>query len=89
MVGRRILILGRVQGVGFRQHVLSYANLNGITGEVWNRRDGSVECLAFGSKEALLALENAIWLGPGFVAEVHVTVAGVQDCDDFRIGPTR
>lgn len=89
MVSRRFLIAGRVQGVGFRQHVFRAAVYHGLAGEVWNRRDGAVECVAFGSEDALLLLEEAIRRGPGYVESVQVLPAEVCEREDFIIGATR
>ena len=41
--GRRYVVSGRVQGVGFRFFVREAAQREGIAGSVWNRDDGCVE----------------------------------------------
>jgi acylphosphatase len=43
MVARRLVIKGRVQGVGFRYFVHEAAQRLGVCGWVANRPDGSVE----------------------------------------------
>ena len=55
---------GRVQGVGFRWWVRRWGLDLGLSGNVWNRPDGSVEVQAWGSVEKLEALEKALWHGP-------------------------
>jgi acylphosphatase len=47
-VARRLLIAGRVQGVGFRYALADEAQMRGLAGWVRNRRDGQVEALVSG-----------------------------------------
>jgi acylphosphatase len=49
-------IVGRVQGVGYRDALRREALARGVSGWVRNRRDGSVEALVQGSAEAVDAL---------------------------------
>lgn len=57
-------IRGRVQGVGFRWWTEGTATSLGLSGSVWNCRDGSVEVCAAGTATALDALEHALGKGP-------------------------
>jgi acylphosphatase len=50
---RRIVIRGRVQGVGYRDAAVQAAFECGVHGWVRNRRDGSVEALAQGEHDAV------------------------------------
>jgi acylphosphatase len=68
----RYIVLGRVQGVGFRYFVLREAERLGLTGFARNRPDGSVEVVAEGSEETLAELEGRLRDGPSFS-----TVTGV------------
>jgi acylphosphatase len=61
---RRMVITGRVQGVGFRAFVVEAARGLGLGGWVRNRRDGSVELHAEGEAAALEALRAACGRGP-------------------------
>jgi len=51
MVARRIIFIGRVQGVGFRFTAHRMAGRHQLTGFVRNLRDGTVEMLAQGDPE--------------------------------------
>jgi acylphosphatase len=46
LIANRIIVSGRVQGVGFRASVYEIATRSGITGHVRNMEDGRVEILA-------------------------------------------
>jgi len=56
MERRRLVIHGRVQGVGFRASLAWEAQKEGVAGWVRNRRDGTVEALVCGSDEAVASL---------------------------------
>jgi acylphosphatase len=51
MVGKHVIFVGRVQGVGFRYTALRIAKRFRLTGFVRNKPDGTVEMLAQGSLE--------------------------------------
>ena len=57
------LVVGRVQGVGFRAHTQAAAQARGLVGFVRNRRDGAVEGEAEGP--AVSIAEFAAWLHEG------------------------
>lgn len=63
-VGRRYLVSGRVQGVGFRYFTESAAAQNGVHGWVRNLPDGRVEISAEGDAEAIGRFERQIRQGP-------------------------
>ena len=64
MLTRRLLIEGRVQGVGFRWALTTEAKALGLKGWVRNRQDGSVETLIHGPPDAVDALTVWAWHGP-------------------------
>jgi acylphosphatase len=64
LTGRRYVVSGRVQGVGFRFFARDAAAREGISGWVRNLPDRTVEIEAHGEHEALLRFEMAIRRGP-------------------------
>ena len=57
-------VVGRVQGVGYRYHVLRRAMALGLMGWVANEGDGTVRCRAEGPRVDLEALLSALHGGP-------------------------
>ena len=51
LVAVRVLVAGRVQGVGFRYYTVRVAAKLGLAGYVRNLRDGRVEAYAEGEKK--------------------------------------
>jgi len=64
MKGVRVVVRGRVQGVGFRAWVVQQATELGLGGQVANRVDGSVEAEAVGPAGALERFVAALRRGP-------------------------
>jgi len=64
IVARRYVIVGRVQGVGFRYFTEAAAAREGILGWVRNTPDGNVEVTAEGEAEALERFERGLYHGP-------------------------
>lgn len=63
-LGRRYLVAGRVQGVGFRHFAHAEAIRHRITGFVRNLSDGRVEVQAEGEAAGLTSFEQALRAGP-------------------------
>jgi acylphosphatase len=61
---KRVVIRGRVQGVGFRAWTEYTALERGLQGWVRNCRDGSVEALFVGATDAVAAMIAACRQGP-------------------------
>jgi acylphosphatase len=61
---RRLMVRGRVQGVGYRAWVEHQARGLGLQGWVRNRRDGSVEALFAGAEEVVTGMVSACRRGP-------------------------
>lgn len=60
---RRLVVRGRVQGVGYRHAAVQAAAESGVTGWVRNRGDGSVEAFVQGPHAAVDAF--AAWCRRG------------------------
>ena len=63
-IARRILVQGRVQGVGYRYWALSLARRWAVRGWVRNRHDGSVEILCIGAPHAVEGFAEQCQIGP-------------------------
>ncbi len=90
----RLIIRGRVQGVGFRAYVAGEARRRGLGGWVRNRRDGAVEAMIAGPPDAVEKMIAACRRGPSSsrVAGVDERAATASERDDapraFAIRPT-
>lgn len=84
---RRLVVRGRVQGVGFRVSLVAEARRLGLAGWVRNRTDGGVEALATGPAEAVEALVAWAHHGPPFagVSEVRVEDAAPDGSTGFTV----
>jgi acylphosphatase len=74
LVRLEAVVRGRVQGVGFRYHIVREARRLGVSGWVANERDGSVRTVAEGPADALDRMEHLLRTGPpgSFVDGVSV-----------------
>ena len=74
IVARRLIVSGRVQGVGFRFFAREAAAAEGIHGWVANLSDGRVEVHAEGDRETVDRFERTIRRGPAGARVEHVWV---------------
>ena len=79
MRGVRVVITGRVQGVGFRLWVEAEAVSRGLAGWVRNRHDGSVEAVFSGEADAVDAMLEACRNGPSMALVTDVAVADTDE----------
>ncbi len=77
------VVTGRVQGVGFRYFVLVTANRLGVVGWVANQLNGSVQCIAEGSREDLERLAEALAVGPAGALVTNVSQAWMPPVGGF------
>ena len=84
----RVVVRGRVQGVGFRFFVAEQARALGIRGYTRNQKDGSVEVLAVGTAGDLERLIEKLRAGPRGArvqAVASESVTPVPAFDSFSI----
>jgi acylphosphatase len=79
MATRRLIVTGRVQGVGYRDALRDEALRHGLTGWVRNCRDGSVEALLQGTPEGIDATISWARRGP---ALARVTTVRTDEAGD-------
>ena len=84
---RRAVIVGRVQGVWFRDSVRREAESLGVAGWARNCPDGTVEVWAEGRREGVEALLEYCHTGPPRAHVERVTVHEVAPAglSDFRV----
>ena len=83
-VMRRVMIRGRVQGVGYRAFVDHEARARDLEGWVRNLRDGSVEALLAGPAEVVTAMIAACARGPS-LARVDAVQEEVANPDALNL----
>jgi acylphosphatase len=80
MIARRLVVSGRVQGVGYRAAMIEAAHAIGISGWVRNRDDGTVEAVVQGEDERIERMLTWCRRGPP-AARVTEIATGVLDVD--------
>lgn len=87
MIGRRAVISGRVQGVGFRFFAERAAREGGVKGWVRNRPDGTVETVVEGEDAAVNRYLDRLRVGPigGLVTRMEPQEAPVHGFSTFEI----
>ena len=72
--GRRYLVSGKVQGVGFRFFAEDAARREGLAGFVRNLDDGRVEAVVVGENESVVRFERALGAGPPLSRVTDITI---------------
>ena len=91
MIAVRVVVRGRVQGVGYRYSMVEAAMEAGALGWVRNRRDGTVEALVQGEPAVVDAIVAWCRRGPpaAHVTSVDVELAAPEPhAADFATRPT-
>ena len=78
MIRRRLIVHGRVQGVGFRYSLARQAQSRGVAGSAANRPDGAVEVVVEGEQEAVESLVCWCEEGPRGAVVERVDVSEEQ-----------
>jgi DNA ligase D-like protein (predicted 3'-phosphoesterase) len=83
----RASVVGRVQGIGFREGTRRVAARHALTGWVRNEQDGTVSVHAEGSAEAIEELLAFLRTGPGAAAveSVQVSEVPVEGHEQFAV----
>ena len=85
----RLLIRGRVQGVGFRYAFADEARARKLRGWVRNRRDGSVEAIVAGPAADIDAIITWSRRGPAAAQVTGIETAPAEgDFANFEVAPT-
>lgn len=84
---RRVVVGGRVQGVGFRAACAEQARARGVSGWVRNLPDGRVETWAEGPPQAVIELLEWLAEGPpaARVSDHESTQVAAEGYEEFRI----
>ncbi len=77
----RVVVRGRVQGVGFRAWTEMTAVEQGLEGWVRNRRDGAVEAVFAGAEEVVLTMIELCRAGPSGARVVAVDQLDADPAD--------
>lgn len=85
----RIIVTGRVQGVGFRYFTVRCANDLGLCGWVRNLPDGSVETAIQGPDEKIEEMAGLLKQGPGAAnvsgLEIEEIESGSEELSGFTM----
>jgi len=86
---KRLVISGRVQGVGYRAWMIDKAAALGLSGWVRNRADGAVEALIAGDVAAVEEMSRLCRRGPRMarVVSIEEDLAEAPEEPGFRIVP--
>jgi acylphosphatase len=90
MTMQRVVVQGRVQGVGFRAWVSSNARKRGLKGWVRNLSNGAVEAVFAGEPDLVEQMVKDCWDGPLVSRVLSVIAEPCQEAvgDYFEQKPT-
>ena len=83
MAAMRVIVEGRVQGVGFRWFVRQEARRLGVAGWVRNLPDGSVELTVGGESSAVRRLLDHVRVGPDSAEVTSLRTEEAQTADSL------
>jgi len=86
MTTRRVVITGRVQGVGFRWTAATEAERIGVAGSIRNLADGTVEVVATGEVQAVDRFTEWLRVGPQGARVDDIETEDLPDADPAPAG---
>jgi acylphosphatase len=86
MGAKRLIIAGRVQGVGYRAWMVHQAERLGVSGWVRNRRDGTIEALVDGDTASVEELLRLCRRGPPLATVIEITEELAEPCPEPGFG---
>jgi acylphosphatase len=84
VIARRLVIRGRVHGVGYRDAAVQAAFVNQVGGWVRNRNDGTVEAFVQGSPDAVARYLEWARRGPPLARVTAVEVVDDKPDESLR-----
>lgn len=84
MLQLKIVVSGKVQGVGYRYFTQMKAVQFGITGWVRNRQDGTVEMLTTGTRENLDLFIEEIRRGNPFSTVDQIDINEIEAEENYK-----
>lgn len=75
----RAIVLGRVQGVGYRNWTERQALARGLHGWVRNRRDGTVEAVFAGDADNVAGMAESLMRGPPAAKVSGIEIVEAED----------
>jgi acylphosphatase len=73
MIAKHLIIAGSVQGVGYRDWLITTAKKIGLAGWVRNRKDGTVEAVLAGDADAVEEVTRVCSRGPRLAVVTSIT----------------
>lgn len=84
----RGIVSGKVQGVGFRDHIKKAVSSTSIVGHALNLPDGTVELLLVGHRDEVAEIQKTAQQGPRYarVDNIDWQMLDGVSADGFRVG---
>jgi acylphosphatase len=80
----RVVLRGRVQGVGFRAFTRRNAMLLGLRGEIANQSDGTVKAHIEGNSDRLSQMLHLLQVGPSLARVEDIDIDPVEPSGRYR-----
>jgi acylphosphatase len=80
---KQIIVHGRVQGVGFRYFVQHTGNRLGLTGNVRNCPDSTVEIVVEGDARKIADFIKQVKKGPSLASVLHLDIIDIPVKDTY------